>query len=278
MKKNRVSSFKVFTIMEVFVGVLGLLLLASNTEAADNPFAPHEAAGGMRNCTDKLEACTLNLNQISTNLETCNSSFNQTGLNLGTCNSNLNEALADMETCRTALSQCEGNQLSGSDTAPVAMTGQTTSYVAGDDGDLEAGIAFPTPRFIDSGDGTVTDNLTGLTWMKNAGSIGSRYWGSALQICNALAHGYQGLTDGSYAGDWRLPNVRELYSLIDLGRYNYALPNGHPFINVLSNYWTSTTYAGNTGSAFYINSNNGLVSYAGKVNTNVPVWCVRDSL
>ncbi len=43
--------------------------------------------------------------------------------------------------------------------APVAQTGQTTSYATGDDGDLEKGVASPSPRFTDNGDGTVTDFL-----------------------------------------------------------------------------------------------------------------------
>jgi len=44
--------------------------------------------------------------------------------------------------------------------APVEVTGQTTLFAAGDDGDLEAGVPFPTPRFT-AANGTVTDNLTG---------------------------------------------------------------------------------------------------------------------
>jgi len=46
--------------------------------------------------------------------------------------------------------------------APVAKTGQTTSYSTGDDGDLEKDVAWPNPRFTNNSDGTVTDNLTGL--------------------------------------------------------------------------------------------------------------------
>jgi hypothetical protein len=33
------------------------------------------------------------------------------------------------------------------------------------DGEIRAGVAWPTPRFTDNGDGTATDNLTGLTWL-----------------------------------------------------------------------------------------------------------------
>ena len=52
--------------------------------------------------------------------------------------------------------------------APVPKTGQTVMYRSQDDGDLQKGVAIPSPRFVDNGDETVTDNLTGLVWLKNA--------------------------------------------------------------------------------------------------------------
>jgi Protein of unknown function (DUF1566) len=86
-------------------------------------------------------------------------------------------------------------------------------------------------------------NLTGLTWLKNANCFGQRTWSQALTDANGLASGACGLTDGSAAGAWRLPNARELQSLIDLRITFPALTPGHPFTNVQSIYtWTSTTY------------------------------------
>jgi hypothetical protein len=52
--------------------------------------------------------------------------------------------------------------------APVPRTGQTTSYAASDDGALQRGVVLPTPRFTDNSNGMITDNLTGLIWLKNA--------------------------------------------------------------------------------------------------------------
>lgn len=52
--------------------------------------------------------------------------------------------------------------------APVPKTGLTTSYAPGDDGALQKGVAWPNPRFTDNNNGTITDNLTGLIWLKNA--------------------------------------------------------------------------------------------------------------
>ena len=127
--------------------------------------------------------------------------------------------------------------------ALVEKTGQTTSYATGDDGDLEKGVAWPNPRFTDNGNGTVTDNLTDLIWLKNANPCGPMNWYDAIAYCNSLASGTAGLTDGSVAGDWRLPNIKELQSLIDFGRYNPALPAGHPFTGVQSTgfYWSGTS-------------------------------------
>ena len=53
-------------------------------------------------------------------------------------------------------------------------TGQTVSYALGDDGDLQKGVMWPVPRFTDNGSGTVTDNLTGLIWLKDANCFGSQ--------------------------------------------------------------------------------------------------------
>lgn len=138
--------------------------------------------------------------------------------------------------------------------APVPETGQTTSYGARDDGAIQAGVPWPTPRFTDNGDGTVRDNLTGLIWLKQASCFGVLTWVDALTAANTLASGQCGLTDGSVAGDWRLPNVREFVSLIDFGQGNTALSNtqgtgawqdGDPFfITGPLVFWSSTTVAG----------------------------------
>jgi hypothetical protein len=158
--------------------------------------------------------------------------------------------------------------------APVAKTGQATSYATGDDGDLEKGVAWPNPRFTDNGNGTVTDNLTGLIWLKNANCFGLRNWDQAVSDCNALSNGSCELTDGSSVGDWRLPNRFELESLLDLGNVFPALPSGHPFVTVQPYYyWSSTTYA-YSSIAWYVDMSYGGVAYGGKGN-DFYVWPVR---
>ena len=162
--------------------------------------------------------------------------------------------------------------------APVPKTGQTTSYATGDDGDLQMGIASPSPRFTDNGNGTVTDNLTGLIWTKDAGCGGSKTWSDAVNYCNILVDGGCTLSDGSILGDWRLPNIRELLSLVDYGNDDPALPTGHPFLNVQSStsyfYWASSTGATQNidawGVLFYWGTDTG----AAKTSLH-GVWCVR---
>jgi len=163
--------------------------------------------------------------------------------------------------------------------APVEKTGQTTSYATGDDGDLQKGVAWPNPRFTDNKDGTVTDNLTGLIWLKNASCFGAKPWATALSDCNGLANGQCGLTDGSVAGDWRLPNVRELHSLIDYSQEDPAITSGHPFTNVWygepsSLYWSSSTDAGEAGTAWGVYLGGGGVDDPGKTDSG-HVWPVR---
>jgi hypothetical protein len=168
---------------------------------------------------------------------------------------------------------------------PVPKTGQTTSYATGDDGDLEKGVALVTPRFMDNLDGTVTDKQTGLIWLKDANCFGIRIWNNALSDANGLADGSCGLTDGSQAGDWRLPNSDELASLVHKGYYNPAVPNtagtgqwseGDPFNNVQSDYyWSSTTFAYISNYAWYVYMEDGLVDYYLSKTDNVYVWPVR---
>lgn len=136
----------------------------------------------------------------------------------------------------------------------VAKTGQNTCFDpmgnviscagTGQDGELQKGVAWPDPRFTENKDGTVTDNLTGLVWLQNAGCFDALSWEDALKACNCLASPSPGLSDGSKAGAWRLPNLFELRSLMDYSEHSPALPDGHPFLNVRNSlYWSSTTVA-----------------------------------
>ena len=144
--------------------------------------------------------------------------------------------------------------------APTAKTGQTESAAPGDDGDLQKGVAWPDPRFTDNGNGTVTDNLTGLVWLKDANPCGKKNWSQALTFCNNLSNGRAGLRDASSPGDWRLPNIREIYSLVDFSQFNPALPPNHPFVKQQSSlYWSSTVDIGSAAGAWLVNFYRGYV-------------------
>ncbi len=160
--------------------------------------------------------------------------------------------------------------------APTPKTGQTSSYYYWDDGGLQSGVAWPVPRFADNGDGSVTDDLTGLVWLKNPACFPAQNWDNALVSANTLTDGICGLTDGWPAGGWRLPNRDELLSLVDYGRSNPALPTGHPFTSVQSgSYWSATTSVLYADSAWVVSMGNDFVSSSsGKVG-NYNVWPVR---
>ena len=130
--------------------------------------------------------------------------------NLGVIQSYRGVSTADLEPGETTSIAMRLIAYKSGDFLP--KTGQTTSYAIGDDGDLEKGVAWPSPRFADNGDGTVTDNLTGLMWDQTGDRFGMRTWAQALSDVNGL----------SFAGhsDWRLPNVNELRSLANYGQAN----------------------------------------------------------
>ncbi|MBF0371559.1 MAG: DUF1566 domain-containing protein [Magnetococcales bacterium] len=161
--------------------------------------------------------------------------------------------------------------------APVPRTGQTTSYAVGDDGDLQTGLAWPEPRFADNGDGSITDNMTGLIWMENANCWGSYDWYDSLNLVAGLNAGTESC-DGYGGGhdDWRLPTRRELQSLADRERHTPPLPAGHPFHGITGDgFCSSTTYANFSNETWHVHlNNNGSVHTNAKI-TNYYVWPVR---
>jgi hypothetical protein len=108
--------------------------------------------------------------------------------------------------------------------------------------------------FVDNGDQTITDNATGLMWSKTDSGVGLNWQDSLAWVQTQNAANYLG------HNDWRLPNVKELQSIVDYGRSadttnsaaidpifnssqikNEAGQTDFPF------YWSGTTHAGSNG-------------------------------
>ncbi len=128
---------------------------------------------------------------------------------------------------------------------------------------LLAGAGLSEARYIDHGNGTVTDTQTGLMWQQ-ATAPNRMAWNDAIAWCNNLSlAGYS---------DWRLPDIDELRSLINT---NYR-PTIHPDFfpdTQSSGYWSSGTVTN------YTNSSRGSSISAMATSTTtvrqIAIMCVR---
>jgi hypothetical protein len=122
------------------------------------------------------------------------------------------------------------------------------------------------------------DNRTGLMWVTNpltdAGFKGTQTWESALTSCTVTLNGM------AYAGytDWRLPNVRELMSIVDYGKASPPRISATAFPATLFNdYWTSATNGAATLNKWYVDFSVGVVNN-GLKTASIYVRCVRGGL
>jgi hypothetical protein len=153
-------------------------------------------------------------------------------------------------------------------------TGRSTGCEgSGQDGEMWQGADFPVRRF-EARDEAVYDNMTGLTWSENADlASGAVDWSDALKTAAILNE----KKSGGFA-DWRLPNIRELESLVDMGAHSPALCQGHPFENVWPFYWSSTTSVYETSYAWALYTRDGYVGVGQKSQAGFHVWAVRGSV
>ena len=165
--------------------------------------------------------------------------------------------------------------------APVLATGQTLCYDAtgatiacagtGQDGESQSGLQWPPPRFVDNGDQTQTDKLTGLIWSKNANlAAAKKTWQEALDYVKTL-------NSNNYLGynDWRLPNINELGSLANKGQAYSTWLSGQGFTSVQSDpYWSSSSYSHDTSIVLYVYVSDGNVNGSNRSNVFY-VWPVR---
>jgi len=119
--------------------------------------------------------------------------------------------------------------------------------------------------FTDNRDGTVTDNLTSLMWQKQDDKE-VRTWKEAITYCEKLyLAGYS---------DWRLPTIKELGSIVDNTTVNPAIDTTYFPGTVSSYYWSTTTYADGTASAWNVNFYDGYVASFSKTSVYY-ARCVR---
>lgn len=168
-------------------------------------------------------------------------------------------------------------------------------------------VPTPTPtrdnnrRYTDNGDSTVTDNHSGLIWLKNANCIGSQYpdfgkqcdcteqngkvtWQQAQTFVEGLNQGQFPECDSNHT-DWRLPNVQEMQSVVHYGFHNPAMSNAigngpwqedDAFTNIQSeSYWTSTPDASNPSMAWRLRLDRGILFTEHK-SYPFHVWPVRE--
>ncbi len=121
--------------------------------------------------------------------------------------------------------------------------------------------------YSDNGNGTITDNNTGLLWQK-AENSSTMPWASAVSLCD-------GLSLGGFS-DWRLPSEKELGSLID-----YSISNPGPMIRTAyfpnakkTYYWSATESAADLSQAWNVLFSDGLENYFSK-GSSYNLRCVR---
>ena len=144
-------------------------------------------------------------------------------------------------------------------------------------------------RYVENLDGTVSDHQTGLMWMKC--SYGQTYDGADIDndnlICDdspafgtwqqAFAWAADSNANSTYGyNDWRLPNIKELGSIVDFGSAKPAI-NQSVFPNTVSGpYWTSTPSKANVHQTIYIGFQAGDYGPSDRSSTGLYLRLVRD--
>ncbi len=169
----------------------------------------------------------------------------------------------------------------------LPASGQTNCYDSagsqiacagtGHDGDVQAGA---TLAYVDNGNGTITDANTGLMWAKKSDD-GSIHDQDTLYTWGSSFIGYVAALNGAnFAGhnDWRMPNVKELQSIVNYGNnipavslaFNSGCTPGCTVLNCScttnsNSYWSATTYVAGA-SAWTVNFKYGYIDAGSKAN------------
>lgn len=162
---------------------------------------------------------------------------------------------------------CPTGQYTGHPTGAPFQTGDDASYAG----------AVATLSYTVNGDGTITDNNTGLMWVIDPSVLGVSWgtpgtptavsWGDGITMCESL----------SYAGynDWKMPDIKELMTIVDCqGAGPYI--DVH-FTNIQSaEYWSSTTNPGDTSEAMTVDFGEPWTDFGSKtMSTEYVIPCRR---
>jgi Protein of unknown function (DUF1566)/Secretion system C-terminal sorting domain len=121
-------------------------------------------------------------------------------------------------------------------------------------------------RFTDNTNGTITDNMTDLVWLKTPNTA-VLTWEEALAYAENLTF--------AAASDWRLPNIKELQSLTDATLLNPCISTT-AFPNIgIKKYWSSTSLPNQTTRAWYLSTALGITTYDLKTVANNAI-CVKN--
>ena len=156
-------------------------------------------------------------------------------------------------------------------------TGQITTFDSdggaidfvgsGQDGEFQRGLEWPDPRFIENQDGTLSDRLTGLMWLKDGNCFGKERWRATktkilqLNLGEAGCHEYTAPYD-----DWFVPEVSELATLInaeEVSNRTYLQLNGIDNLEA-GHYWSASEYL-NLQNAWVVNLDTGDIEYLNKL-------------
>lgn len=155
----------------------------------------------------------------------------------------------------------------------IPVSGQAVSYLAGDDGDHRAGSGFCWQTFVSEGALLVRDRNTGLVWAADGNAAGchngsTALWNAAVDWCRTL--------DFGGFDDWRLPNQKELQTIVHYGEQYPAVAEA-VFPNTKSDlYWSSTTYSpASTTFAFGIDFRSGSSQVGTKASDSRYLRAVR---
>lgn len=279
-----------------FVILIATLCVTAVGVFAGNPAGPGTAPGATSSYTledihDRLESGVAGSQSTFTEPSA--------GPGTGTMHT-LNEIMAQAPVADNADGATVGNVLAGQTFWGLNVTSgqwgpQTGTAAASMASNPDPACWDNTNRYVDCGNGTVNDTVTTLLWLKDANCFGELNYAAANAAAAALADGACGLSDGSSAGDWRLPTKAEWEETIaravdldcdDLANGDIALTNTpgtgcygagpQPFTGVQSDvYWSAAAHAGVPSVAWFALLFLGGVGGGGK-SSPVCVWPVRD--